>query len=138
DPEATAAFIKDLRFQKNNKRKTPEPEEDAISWGSDTEPAPLGDAEMEDAYGQDFSDDDYGDMDYSNNFENQTVDGTMQVSSRIHSIQDANDHFQGPLRVLNGSSSKDRKYIAQKTFPPVFISAYSFIHNNYAACIECQ
>ncbi|KAG5644002.1 hypothetical protein H0H81_009809, partial [Sphagnurus paluster] len=78
DPEATAAFIKDLRFQKNNKRKTPEPEEDAISWGSDTEPAPLGDAEMEDAYGQDFSDDDYRDMDYSNNFENQTVDGTMQ------------------------------------------------------------
>ncbi|KAG5633381.1 hypothetical protein H0H81_008283, partial [Sphagnurus paluster] len=98
DPEATAAFIKDLRFQKNNKRKTPEPEEDAISWGSDTEPAPLGDAEMEDAYGQDFSDDDYGDMDYSNNFENQTVDGTMQVSSRIHSIQDANDHL---VKIVN-------------------------------------
>ncbi|KAG5649225.1 hypothetical protein H0H81_005292, partial [Sphagnurus paluster] len=49
DPEATAAFIKDLCFQKNNKRKTPEPEEDAISWGSDTEPARLGDTKMEDA-----------------------------------------------------------------------------------------
>ncbi|KAG5633668.1 hypothetical protein H0H81_006137, partial [Sphagnurus paluster] len=115
----------------NNKRKTPEP--DKISLGSETKQEPVDPEDMVD-YGADFSDN--GFVDYGDENDMQTVNGMMQVSSHIQKLQIANDRFQGTLRNLNDLPDGYDK-LAHSISGSVFIGAYKFIHDHFAACTEC-